>query len=89
MPFTKSQDVVQAQDGPEGMGAAPFSLEVAVCERAAQVMRGCAADLGLDHQWRERFDELAIGFEEDAVAVAALPSPEDPGAGPPTLRLVD
>jgi hypothetical protein len=80
MPYTKLKE--QAQDG-------PCALEVGVCIHAAQAMRACAADLGLDHQWRERFDELAVQFEADAVAVAALPSPEDPGVGPPALHLVD
>jgi hypothetical protein len=89
MPFTKSQDAVQARDDSQNLEAAPYSLEVDVCAHAAQTMRGCAASVGLDHPWRDRFDELAVGFEQDALAVAALPVPEDPADGPPALHLVD
>lgn len=77
MPFTQLQQ--QAATG-------PYALEVEVAIRVAQVMRGAGADLGADHPWRDRFDELAAQFEQDAVAVAALPAPEGPAV--PPLRLV-
>lgn len=83
MPFHTYTEIVRED--------ARLSLEEGVCLRAAQVMRACAADVGLDHPWRDRFEELASQFEEDAATVAALPAPAG-SEGPPApvipLRLV-
>jgi hypothetical protein len=78
MPFTRHA---------ERLADHPVLLEEDVCIRIAQVMRGAAADLGLTHPWRDRLDELAVQFEQDAEAVAALPAREA-AAGPPSLTLV-
>jgi hypothetical protein len=79
MPFSKLKE--QTQGG-------AYETEVSVCCHAAQAMRACGADLGLDHPWRDRFDELAALFEADAVLVAGLPEPQGSEAVT-ILRLVD
>jgi hypothetical protein len=63
------------------------TLEQEVCGRAAQVMRACAADLGLDHPWRARFQELAVAFELDAAEASGQVVRGVPAA--PRLRLVN
>lgn len=71
-------------------GTPDKSLEVEVCERAAQAMRACAADVGLTHPYWTQFSRLATDFQQHARRMGSDPGPVPAAAtvDPRRLRLV-